>query len=383
MDQKQYLQDYEQLYCALCSHPYLIDHPEKRSEFDGLYAEIRNTICDRLSLISAATALTCWFQDGHTNIELPYQSSDLCIPIRCKWYEDRLMVSQDYQEIPKGAELTEIEGVSLYLVVKQLRHRIPHENIFLVKSRLTEYPYANYHLFSGLNLSFLFGEKQAYSLTYLYDGKNFRTALPLVPYNGFLDFCDDNFVSWQVNGTHALLKLDACICNQHYIDALAQLAQACNDQGAKDLTLDLSENMGGTSEVIEKFLEYVDMDSFHRYEMVDYFDGKPTLICDRSEAVINHKQSPLFPKNIICKIGNSTFSSARTFAVTLKDNGIATITGEPTGGRPSSYGMPLKYILQNTGIRFRVSRAWFGRPNIALDAEKTLLPDPPYYSLIG
>lgn len=68
-------------------------------------------------------------------------------------------------------------------------------------------------------------------------------------------------------------------------------------------------------------------------------------------------------------------SSARTFAVTLKDNGIATIIGEPTGGKPCSYGMPKKAETPNLKIRFRVSRALFLRPNAELDAEEALVPD--------
>lgn len=74
-------------------------------------------------------------------------------------------------------------------------------------------------------------------------------------------------------------------------------------------------------------------------------------------------------------MSNTTFSSARTFAVTLKDNEIATIIGEPTGGKPCSYGMPKKAETPNFKIRFRVSGALFLRPNAELDAEETLVPD--------
>jgi len=83
----------------------------------------------------------------------------------------------------------------------------------------------------------------------------------------------------------------------------------------------------------------------------------------------------LFPKNLICRVSNTTFSSARTFAVTLKDNGIATIVGQPTGGKPCSYGMPRRDVTPNCNIRFRVSRALFLRPDEKLDEEVALFPD--------
>lgn len=366
--------DFNQLYFDLQSHPYLIDFPEKAEEFHNLYFQLLGSISDYSSFLDSLTALTCFFHDGHTNIELPYRSTDLCIPIRCSWHHERLIVTEDYGAIPQGAALTEIEGLPMFMVVKRLLHRIPHENIFLVKSRLTEYPYRNYHLFSDLNLAAVFGEKKEYSLSYQHDGQSNQISLPLVPYDGFLDFSDHNFLSWYIADGHAHLKLNACICDDSYVNALQDLAQACSENNATTLTLDLSHNMGGTSEVIEKFLEYVDIDSFHRYEMIDYSTGKPACICSRSETVTNQKQKFLFPKNIICKLGNTTFSSARTFAVTLYDNHIATLEGEPTGGKPSSYGMPRKCTLQNSGIRFRVSHAWFGRPNPGLDSDATLAP---------
>ncbi len=368
------LEDFEQLRSALLKHPYLIDFPEFKDNFQALASKQAETISDFDSFLDAATALTCFFSDGHTNLELPYNTSDLCIPISCNWNCGKLLVSKKYASIPIGAELIAVENQTIDHISARLAARIPHENLYLVKSRMVEYPYKNYHLFSSINLALLFGTKTKYEITYRYTDKLFTVSLPLVCYNAYLDFDDSNYVSWEINDGNALLKLDACICDQSYKSALKELAHACREQNVTALTLDLSSNMGGTSEVIEQFLGYVDVDSFRRYEMVDYSGGSPVCICSRAESVRNDKQPILFPQRIYCKVGHSTFSSARTFAVTLKDNGIATIIGEPTGGKPSSYGMPKKYTLNNTGIRFRVSRAWFGRPNASLDHTSTLEP---------
>lgn len=374
MVKEKLIEDFNQLYFALQSHPFLIDFPEKAEEFHELYSQQLITISDYSSFLKSMAALTCFFQDGHTNIEIPYRSTDLCIPIRCSWKHEKLLVDTQYEQIPKGAELLSIENTPIYLIIKELAYQIPHENIFLVKSRAVEYPYVNYHMFSKQNLTALFGDKTEYLITYQYDGQTGSTFLKPVLYDDYLNFSDDHFVSWKIEGSNAVLKLNACICNSEYEAALQELAYACNTQNVTALTLDLSHNMGGTSEVIEKFMEYVNIDSFRRYEMIDYSSGKPVGICSRTDIVLNKKKEFLFPKTIICKIGNATFSSARTFAVTLYDNGIASIIGEPTGGKPSSYGMPKKFLLTNTGIRCRVSKAWFGRPNKERDNEQTLAP---------
>ena len=78
---------------------------------------------------------------------------------------------------------------------------------------------------------------------------------------------------------------------------------------------------------------------------------------------------------LVYNVSHDTFSSARTFAVTLKDNGIATkITGSPTGGKPNSFGMPQRFKTPNYGIPFRVSRCLFMRPNAIGDCEIALFP---------
>ena len=87
--------------------------------------------------------------------------------------------------------------------------------------------------------------------------------------------------------------------------------------------------------------------------------GSPVCLSSREAVVINQKKNLLFPEKIYCRVSYTTFSSARTFAVTLKDNGVVTIIGEPTGGKPCFYGMPKKDLTPNFKICFRVSRALF------------------------
>jgi len=87
------------------------------------------------------------------------------------------------------------------------------------------------------------------------------------------------------------------------------------------------------------------------------------VITKRRDVVKNNKASKLFALDIYCRVSHDTFSSARTFAVTLKDNGIAKIIGSPTGGKPNSFGMPKKFKTPNNEINFRVSQCLFLRPN--------------------
>ena len=45
---------------------------KKKAELEALYIAICEVLYDYDSFIDAATELTTFFEDGHTNIELPY-----------------------------------------------------------------------------------------------------------------------------------------------------------------------------------------------------------------------------------------------------------------------------------------------------------------------
>jgi hypothetical protein len=84
---------------------------------------------------------------------------------------------------------------------------------------------------------------------------------------------------------------------------------------------------------------------------------------------------PLFEGRIILLTGYGTFSSAVMFATICQDNGLATLYGTPTGGKPSCYGDILSLALPNTGILCGVSYKYFRRPDYTRDPSDSLYPD--------
>lgn len=391
-EKKALLEDMQFLRSALLKHPAFVEanpfsigdvsaagSEKKLSDFEELYAEKMKSVEDYASFLEAATSLTSFLADGHTNIELPYSSSDLCLGIKCRWSEENdnhLVLTEEFEDVPKGARMLRIEGKSVEELISLLSNVIPHENIFLVKSRMTGYPYQNYHLFSKMNLNRLFGEKTEYHLTFEANGESIEKSVRLSTYHGFPGFVpDDQFLSYEVKDGTAIMHLKLCIFNEAYKRALKDLAMICKEQNIRAFTLDLSENMGGDSSVIEWFLGYTHVKKYRVYEMIDYSEGKSRIITSRETEIENQRQDLLLPEKIFCKVSHDTFSSARTFAVTLKDNKIAKIVGTPTGGKPNSYGMPRKCVMPNTQIRFRVSTCSFRRPDASGDEEIALMPD--------
>ena len=378
MNKNLYYTDLEYLYSALQKHPALNENTVRQNQFTELYQQKEKTVHDYASFIDAATELTLFFHDGHTNIDLPYTPQSKCLPLECDWDDPtstELILTKSYEDIPAGSKITHICDTPMEEVISLMSRRIPHENIFLVKSRMIKYPYQNYHVFSEMTLQALFGEQPSYAISFLVDGMAETKNIPLAEYNGFPDFPDDqDFISYELAENTVILHLNSCILNEKYIKTLEEIAVLCNEQQLSTLILDLSQNMGGNSAVIDEFIKFTHADSFRRYEMIDFSSGEAKIITSRSDKIKNLKKEYLFPTEIYCKVSHNTFSSARTFAATLNDNGIAKIIGSETGGKPNSYGMPKKQVMPNSNIRFRVSRCYFMRPDASLDEEITLSP---------
>lgn len=375
MRNSEWKEDLKYLYTELQKHPSLLEDARAKMNFEQLYQKNADKVVSNESLINAATELTCFFQDGHTNIEVPYTMQDFCIPLHCRWDENdgSLVLSENYNEIPANARVIAVNGMTVDTIISNMAKRIPHENCYLVKSRMLMYPYQNYHLFSEMNLNYLFGKMEKYELSFQVNNKIAKKQCILEKYDGFLDFTDDsNFITYEIQGSQMILHLNACIYNEKYKLTLERAAQLCKEKQIVSFILDLSQNMGGSSAVIDEFIKYTDIECFKRYEMIDYSSGEAKQITSRKDLVRNQRKTICFPSDMYCRVSYNTFSSSRTFAVTLKDNGIARIIGTETGGKPNSYGMPRKLQMPNSKLRFRVSTSYFLRPDDTKDDDVTL-----------
>lgn len=379
MTDKEYKMDLEYLYSKLLKHPSLHIDREKKKCFEQFYLSNKNKKYDYESFINTATELTMFLQDGHTNIEIPYTPEDRCLRLKCCWSAENssaLVLAEQYDDIPQKSRIIAIEDVAIDDVICMISTKIPHENIYLVKSRMIVYPYLNYHIFSERNLGMLFGKREDYLISFLINGEIIRKKIPLSQYDGFLEFpSDKNFLSYEIGKKAVVMYLNSCICNEKYVETLRKLAHICKEKQIMSFILDLSQNMGGNSAVIDEFIKFTDIEYFRRYEMIDFTSGEANYVVSRQDLVENHQEDICLPKQIYCKVSHNTFSSAKTFAVTLKDNGIAKIIGTETGGKPNSYGMPQKMIMPISRLRFRVSRCYFLRPDAAKDDALTLAPD--------
>lgn len=60
---------------------------------------------------------------------------------------------------------------------------------------------------------------------------------------------------------------------------------------------------------------------------------------------------------------NQTYSAAADFATIVQDNDMGIIIGEPTGGKPNSYGSSIVLQLPESKAKAAISYKWFERPD--------------------
>lgn len=373
-----YKKDLDYLYNALGKHPIFVREQNKRKDFK-LYYEIlfKNFQCNNFEeLILFSSKLTAFFSDGHTNIEIPYTTNDMCIHLPCEWENennDNLLLVENMYGISSKSKIVRIEHLSITELIDKMMEMIPHENRYLVKSRMIHYPYLNYHVFSSFNLERMFGKKDSYRIEFCENGELVTKGISLVKYDNYPSFNDDALpFHYEIKDSTIFVYIDACIYNQNYQNFLHEVAMLCNKNSIQHMVLDLSKNMGGTTSVIDEFISYTHVTNYQPYSTIDYSCDTEKIIEDRRKGRINSPKEYLFPEDIQVKVGYDTFSAARTFAVTLIDNNIAKLLEGCSGGKPNSFGAPIKDYLPVSKIKFRVSTRYFMRPDSTRDSEESI-----------
>lgn len=175
-----------------------------------------------------------------------------------------------------------------------------------------------------------------------------------------------SFVSYEINKEKnaAVLTLDSCIYNDEYIDTVRKMFTEIKEQGITNVAVDLRYNGGGNSLVANEFLRYIDVD-FYKEWACNWRLGWFMLNFPQSEVQNSKYEDLLFKGNLYLLTSTSTFSSAMCFAQYVKDNGIGTIIGEPSGNAPDSYGDITVFKLPNSGAVIQMStKKWYRIDNI-------------------
>lgn len=297
------------------------------------------------------------FHDGHTSAAI--------------WNDDSyLYLNEWYKHEIAGDQIIAINGIGV--------DNIYDEKLNLYSADSKEYGYARfcndvtdlsaltmlgYNADDGITYTFLKPSGEKTDETYY--TKDYVTYDQYCRYNN-LDETEesdeeDHFVYYTIDTDRSLatLTLNSCNYNQEYRNCLKSMFTEIQDKNIQNVAVDLRNNGGGASAVVNEFIRYLNVDTYRgmgskvRYGC--FYVNANEGICK------NKKYNDLtFKGNVYVLTSVYTYSSAMDFAMYIKDNNMGKIIGQASGNNPSSYGDISQIYLKNSGLVMSVSiKKWY------------------------
>ncbi len=344
--------------CVKKNHPCYIDDSGLDKVFDEAYNEAKLKLAEGMTvtdLWAVGAEMYCSINDGHTIMT----------------YNDTRLLENP--ERLSGGTILSVDGVSSKELLTRFKKYFPYEP-------QVEF-YAKYMLGSALQMESwltLMGIDTTDGVVIELETDSGVEALDfslVYPENTTASGESTPYFSYSVDEKSAMgiFTLDKCIVSDEYKAALESFFKEVSEKKADIVVVDLRNNGGGSSYVINEFMKYIDVDSYYTFGGVD-MRWKGLLIKNKAEPTENKKGNYVFSGKLYALTSNYTFSSAMDFAVTISDNGIGKIVGEIPGNMPTCYGDKLTFQTPNSGLLCSVSYKKFYRVDRSKD-DIPLIPD--------
>ncbi len=169
-----------------------------------------------------------------------------------------------------------------------------------------------------------------------------------------------------------IFSLRSCQYNEEYLSTLDGFFAEVFEKGIENIVVDLRGNGGGNSMVANKFIEYLDIDSYQSWDSAVRYGWY--LLKNEDISYTNNKRERVFDGELFVLTDTRTYSAAMDFAMLITDNDIGTIVGQPSGNMPDGFGDCLYFQMPNSQLLLSVSyKKWF-----RIDSEKAgeaIMPD--------
>lgn len=302
-------------------------------------------------------------EDAHTFVPLQV---NLLLPLEFYWFSDGIYVIAapiEYKHI-LYCKITKVNQIPIEEVINILSSIISYENETYLNSQLPKYLPA-IELLYDLELV---NDIDSLEVTFEDKSKKIRTleikSLPLGESREKLSlinnalilnndlplyrrYSDKNYWFEYISTCKTVFfKYNVCrdMLPKDVFTFCTELIQFIKDHDLEKLVIDLRNNFGGNSSLLDPFIENIKH-------------------CSK----INKKGS------IFVIIGRETFSSALLNAFSLKNTTSAIFLGEPTGGKPNCYGEVQRFKLKNSGLTICYSTEYY--KIIEDDSMPSLMPD--------
>ncbi len=314
--------------------------------------------------------------DAHTDTFEKISDDEKTSKIEYLWLSDGLYIGKDIKGLKKGDKILAIEDKNTEDILNELSTIVSHENLYWVKAmgeiHLNTEAYVNYLGLKNQNDEMVF--KVLRNGEEILETINFKEIIGDIP-SPIYNRRSNNYKLLE-NENLAIIEINTCVNDGAYRTLLKNFFMEVNKKNIDNIVIDLRNNTGGNSTVIDEFINYLPVEKYKsngiyvRYseetnEILESDYDKNTLrFRDITEIIPESKPKDLiFNGDIYILTSKYTFSSGNDFAVIFQDNNLGTIVGEPTGNAPNCYGDLLDFTLPKSKINFTISYKKFLRPN--------------------
>ena len=292
--------------------------------------------------------------DGHTSSYGNYEN-----PRYLKYIAERNAGSWSLQKI---------NGKTLEALYDENKHLFSYESdawgMACLKSKITSVEGLSFLGIEADGVTFTWENEVTGNIeTCTYISDDFITYEEYREYNaGIISDESTDFVSYSIdkNKNLAVLTLKKCNYNDTYVSCLSAMFSEIKASNIQNIAVDLRGNGGGSSQVANEFIRYLDIDEY-KTDTFDWRFGFFSIASSRNN-ITNKKYDQLtFIGNVYILTDTGTFSSAMLFSEYIKDNAIGTLIGEPPANAPNGFGEVTTFRLQHSGLYFQVSTKHFKR----------------------
>jgi len=357
-----------------------------QTEWEAMRNELRHLVAGPLSAAQyyfALNTLVTSVGDAHT--VLRFEETDKALPLTFEWVVEGLVIAEDCGEFRRGDLVLSVGGLSPPEILDRLQEVVSSENTYRVRDE------ARWHMRRRPVLE-QFGLVQDDSVLFTVEREGeilemaarFEVELP-----GLQERTEELLAErhhWYVDPDHSLglFGLKVCVDDDVFRQDVGEFFAAVTRYQIDTVIIDVRENVGGQSRVVEGFLRHLPIDSYTTYgttiryseqaaERVGMRRTRGTSTYPPSTRRLEMVAAP-FTGDVFVLIGNTTFSAGNWIAAVVYDNNLGTVIGEPTGNAPSSFGDMISFQLPNTRFILGVSYKYFTRPDPANDPQDSLYP---------
>ncbi|MED3551326.1 S41 family peptidase [Cytobacillus praedii] len=279
-------------------------------------------------------------EDAHTGLVMLDERRRL--PLLLDWTEEGWTVLESGHGVEKGDLIVSLGGMEVEEIVKELGRFVSAENPYWKRFRANFLIKDEYFL---KNLSLVKNNQVVVTVEKI-QGEKRKVKIPLVKkeladsqisdaeenwYNSYKRFNDSNTFGWSIDHENDIgyYYLHACDDTREYRKSVSLFFKEVKKEGIGNIVIDLRQNAGGNSAVIDAFINRIQPSNMNNYTN--------------------------FSGNTFVLISNHTFSSANMFASVIQDNNIGILVGEPTGNSPFAFGEVISGVLPNSKINLSLS----------------------------